>query len=131
MIVNCNGENLLSLILPYYIIIQELLYLLGLKKIDITCIGKIIIIILKFFLYDISAQFDSFIANIYVIGACNKFADLILPLSAEGAEKFILCVSCHDYSSVLFVTTLSIIPKASASSAESQLSLSVALHTSS
>ena len=95
VIVNGNRQNLLRLLLPDHIIIQEFPDLNGLEQIDVRCF------LCRFFLFvflvnDVRTDLHAFIADKYAVWPCDQFSDLILRLVAEGTSDLVVRNStCH------------------------------------
>ena len=104
MVINRYGEHLLGVVLSDDILIEKFFDFLRLQQVDSAEIRSFFLIG-KFLFQNLRAEFDTVIADIYIICASDQFSNLILCLAAKLAAYFVVFSAWH--TSTLF---LSIIP---------------------
>lgn len=82
MVINRYGEHLLGVVLSDDILIKKFFDFLRLQQVDSAEIRSFFLIG-KFLFQNLRAEFDTVIADIYIICASDQFSNLILCLAAN------------------------------------------------
>ena len=82
MVINRYGEHLLGVVLSDDILIEKFFDFLRLQQVDSAEIRSFFLIG-KFLFQNLLAEFDTVIADIYIICASDQFSNLILCLAAK------------------------------------------------
>ena len=98
MIVDRNGEDLLCLLLTDDILIEKSLDLHRLFQVDPAIFLTGVRIVLFFFLYDLRADLNTLITDVYSCRSGDQLSHLIFRLSAEAAA-YHFHSACHIISS--------------------------------
>ena len=96
MIIYCNREHLLCLILSDHIIVQKCLHLLRLYQIDILFCRRVLALIEIFFVNNFCTDIYTLIADICAIWSRDQSSYLILCFAAKRAANFSIILSCHN-----------------------------------
>jgi hypothetical protein len=91
VVVDGDGEDLLALLLPDHVVVEELVDLAGLGELLQLQLGGLGELLLD----DLVAEVDALVADVHA-GAGDELLDLFLALSAERAlEEVRLSKLCH------------------------------------